>query len=171
MEKYIKIVERPNTAILKLIEEVEKATREGYHYEGDMSKVHVSTNPALVEIAFPMVLLEVVPHVNIEKISNPAEQEEPEDYGISGSLLEEGSLQLDETASEKLLACLEDVQKPADDTVTTQFDPSVAIGILQETKKHKDLKQRANEWGLEIKKHLKNPNALRNDLIKQVENV
>lgn len=138
--KQIKVSDRPNAAILKIIKEVQAAVLEGYYFPEEIDanrQPHIAFNPGYITLQIEM---------------------KKDDVDVTDVV------QTIQQATDKLNTSIIDAP-------TITFNKEEAIKEIEATQKHADLKEVAKKYNLVHKKHLKNPNALRKDLITQMEDM
>lgn len=116
-----RIVERPNSAIVKIIKEVYEQAKRGMI--PNTKNLYLRVNPSLIDIELVF---------NEESESTPA------------------------------------IEKPKSEPSEGKSEVIAAINTAE---KHKDLKSVAEKYGLEVKSNLRHPEALRKDLLSQVEDL
>lgn len=125
-----RIVERPNFAISKLIDEVYHQAKRGN--KPSTNNMYVRVMPSLVDIE---IKFEPEEADNYVMVDNPVTEKE----------VEEEEPETSDASKEEILQA------------------------INKAEKHKELKQIAKKYGLDVKSNLRHPEALRKDLIAQVE--
>lgn len=162
MAKRIRIAERPNTAIVKLIQAVQEAAKEGYEFNYS-SNPYIVSSPSMIDL-----------EINMHKV--PVEEESKADVVEEviqkpAKLEGTGEGMNPEPLKDVLQVQEEVVEEPEDpfESIPEENQPGDIKAELEAIEKHKDMKNFAKKHGLVVKSNLRNPKALKKDLLKQLE--